>query len=108
MQRTLFEASVAELSAGSTLVYLIEKAEHTSAFTDTDVTRTYQPHWTPVHLDVVVEDIEKAKTTAVDAGAQAGELSDNAWGKLVSLRDPFGHGICLLQLSAKGYDAVAD
>src|SRR3712207_3274104 len=31
--------------------------------------RTYERHWTPVHLDVVVEDVEKAVARAVGAGA---------------------------------------
>lgn len=45
----------------------------------------------------------------IDAAADAkqeAEPSEHAYGKLVLLSDPFGHGVCLLQF--EGYDAIAD
>jgi len=35
------------------------------------VTRDYGRHWTPVHIDFVVDDVEAALRRAVDAGARA-------------------------------------
>ncbi|HVJ36546.1 MAG TPA: VOC family protein [Stenotrophomonas sp.] len=83
--------------------------------------RHYQRHWTPVHLDVAVADLEAALDRALAAGFLADDLSGGPqdpaaaratirqapWGRLVRLADPFGHGWCLLQFSAAGYDAVA-
>ena len=44
----------------------------------------------------------------VAAGArQEGEIESHAWGRIAFFSDPFGHGLCLLQLSAAGYDAIA-
>ncbi|MDG2526406.1 VOC family protein [Stenotrophomonas sp. HITSZ_GD] len=83
--------------------------------------RDYARHWTPVHLDVVVEDLDAALERALAAGLEADDLPDRRrdpaaaracirqapWGRLLRLADPFGHGWCLIQFSAAGYDAVA-
>jgi predicted enzyme related to lactoylglutathione lyase len=71
--------------------------------------RRYGRHWTPVHLDVVVNDIETALSRAVAAGARAEtEIRTMAWGKIVVLADPFGHGLCLIEFLGRGYDEIAD
>jgi len=108
-RRTLFDGTVAELSVDSLLVYLIEQAEGTTPVPNTSIVRSYESHWTPVHLDILVEDIEAALAKALAAGAiQSAEVSVNDWGKLAPLRDPFGNGICLLEFVGNGYDSVAD
>jgi predicted enzyme related to lactoylglutathione lyase len=71
--------------------------------------RSYDRHWTPVHLDIAVDDLDAAVSRAVTAGAvQEGETREAAWGSIAMFADPFGHGFCLIQFSAAGYDAVAD
>ena len=71
--------------------------------------RRYDRHWTPVHVDVVVDDIEAALRRAVAAGARAEtEIRVDAWGKIAILSDPFGHGFCLVQFLGRGYDEIAD
>lgn len=70
--------------------------------------RDYERHWTPVHLDVVVDDVDAAVTRAVDAGAKLERpVADHAWGRIAILADPFGHGFCLLQFKGRGYDEPA-
>ena len=62
-----------------------------------------------MHLDVVVADIEAAVRQAVTAGATLeAPVATQAWGKLALLADPFGHGVCLVQFTGRGYDAIAD
>jgi predicted enzyme related to lactoylglutathione lyase len=69
--------------------------------------RTYERHWTPVHLDVVVDDVEAALERALGAGARReSELATHAWGRMVRLADPFGNGLCLLQFLGRGYDEL--
>lgn len=69
--------------------------------------RRYERHWTPFHLDVVVDDIDAAVARAVAAGARLeSPAKDAPYGRIAMLADPFGHGFCLLQFSAKGYDAL--
>jgi len=53
--------------------------------------RRYDRHWTPVHFDVVVDDIAAALPCAVAAGArQETGIRSEVWGRIVSLSDPFG------------------
>ena len=58
--------------------------------------------------DFAVQDIDAALARALAAGArQESEISEHAYGRLVLLSDPFGHGACLLQFNERGYDAIA-
>ena len=69
--------------------------------------RRYERHWTPFHLDVVVADVDAAVERAVAAGAKLeAPARDAPYGRIAMLADPFGHGFCLLQFSALGYDAL--
>lgn len=69
--------------------------------------RRYDRHWTPLHLDVVVDDVDAAVTRAVSAGAiLEAPARDASYGRIAMLADPFGHGFCLLAFSAEGYDAL--
>jgi len=106
-ERRLFEGSVLELKGGGTAVYLIERGAGSMAVPGRGIKRDYRDHWTPVHLDVIVKDIDVALERALDAGATLpGSVSDFDWGRLAPLRDPFGHGVCLLQFRGGGYDLV--
>ena len=71
-------------------------------------TRRYQRHWSPIHPDFVVPDIAAAIERATAAGAvQEGETCDAPYGQLAMFADPFGHGFCLIEFNAEGYDAIA-
>ncbi|MFH0341660.1 MAG: VOC family protein [Chromatiales bacterium] len=57
--------------------------------------RRYRRHWTPVHLDFVVDDVWAAVQRALNAGAKLeGEVQCHPWGYLGTMSDPFGHGFC--------------
>ena len=102
-----FGAGGAELGGWPVRLYLLEKPEGSiGAGTQP---RRYDRHWTPVHLDVVIENIETALARALAAGARAEtEIRVDVWGKLVVLSDPFGHGICLIEFLGRGYDEIAE
>ena len=69
----------------------------------------YGRHWTPVHLDFVVADIESAVQRAIAGGALLeGTIATQKWGRLALMADPFGYGFCLLQFLGAGYDEIAD
>lgn len=96
-----------ELLGAGVPVYLLYQPQDSIAAADHR--RDYRRHWTPVHLDWVVDDLEAALARAEAAGAvREGDIRSAAWGRLVRLADPFGHGICLIAFSAQGYDAIAD
>jgi predicted enzyme related to lactoylglutathione lyase len=106
--RRLFADTVAEMSGGSSIIQLLLKPAGSSPASSIPATREYKRHWTPVHLDFVVQDISGAIERAVHAGATLeGSVQSYAWGHLAMLSDPFGHGFCLLQFVGKGYDDVA-
>lgn len=99
-------AEAAELGGLPVRLYLLQKpAGSVGAGTDP---RRYDRHWTPVHVDVVVDDIEAALHRAVAAGARTEtEIRVHAWGKIAVLSDPFGHGFCLIEFLGRGYDEIA-
>lgn len=105
--RTLFDGSIAELLGANARIYLIEQAAGTAPAPGTSA-RDYRRHWTPVHFDVVVEDIAAALQRALSAGAvQESPPQDLPWGRLVNLSDPFGNGFCLLQFPGGIYESGA-
>ena len=96
----------AELAGWPVPVFLLKKAAGSIGAAGS--MRHYQRHWTPVHLDVVVADIDGAVSRAAGAGAQIEQdVQTAAWGKIAVLADPFGHGLCLIQFLNRGYDELA-
>jgi len=97
-----------ELSGAQVPLYLVAKPGGTFPFTNARSRRSYERHWTPVHFDMSVENLEVAVARAIAAGATTeGAVEDHAWGRIAYLADPFGHGFCLIQFSEQGYDAIA-
>jgi len=101
-----FGAGGVELSGLPAKIYLLVKAE--GSIGAGDQKRSYARHWSPVHLDIVVDDVDAALKQALAAGAKAeSEIRTANWGRIVTIADPFGHGICLLQFLNRGYDEIA-
>jgi lactoylglutathione lyase len=102
-----FDADFVELLGSSAPIYLLKKDAGTSIGPAGGDTRRYERHWSPIHPDFLVEDMDAAIARAVDAGAvQEGETRDAAYGKLAMFADPFGHGFCLIEFNEEGYDAL--
>src|SRR5262249_53771686 len=98
----------AELLGAAAPIYLLSKAPGTRATPRSNEKRRYERHWTPVHLDFVVDDVERALARAAKAGATTeSEVQTHAWGRIALLADPFGNGFCLLQFTGRGYDEIA-
>jgi predicted enzyme related to lactoylglutathione lyase len=98
---------VVEMLGGSSALYLLRKAAGTNASSATARKRDYKRHWTPVHLDFVVEDIRAAAEQAVSAGAALeGAIQTHNWGSIARMADPFGHGFCLIQFRGRGYSEI--
>lgn len=105
--RRFGRAGVEMLGADAPL-YLLVKGAGTAPAATVEQPRHYARHWTPVHLDFVVEDIEGAVARAVRAGAVLEQpVATQRWGRLALLADPFGHGFCFVQFIGRGYDEVA-
>jgi predicted enzyme related to lactoylglutathione lyase len=93
-----FDGAV-ELLGSDAPIYLLEKAA--------DHLRSYTRHWTPVHLDFAVADLQRAVARAKAAGAVLEQdITRNSWGNIAMFSDPFGNGFCLLEFTGRGYDEI--
>jgi catechol 2,3-dioxygenase-like lactoylglutathione lyase family enzyme len=96
-----------ELVGGDAPIYLLPKQAGTPVSSATQQTRGYGRHWTPVHLDFVVDDIDAATKRALAAGATLErEAETHAYGRLALFADPFGNGFCLLEFRGRGYGEI--
>ena len=104
-----FGAFGVELLGSTAPIFLLVKPSGSRATPANESHRLYERHWTPVHLDFVVDDIEAATARAVSAGAVLEvPVATHRWGRLAVLADPFGHGFCFVQFLGRGYDEVAE
>jgi len=103
-----FGAGGLELLGSDAPIYLLVKPAGSRGCSTVEQPRDYARHWTPVHLDFVVDDVDATVTRAVAAGAtlESPPVS-HAWGRIAVLADPFGHGLCILKFLGRGYDEVA-
>ena len=68
----------------------------------TKETRHYRRHWTPVHMDLHVDNLKSALARAIEAGAKQEQLFENPeHGSVAFCSDPFGHGFCLIERRRK-------
>jgi predicted enzyme related to lactoylglutathione lyase len=103
-----FGAAGVELTGGTAPIYLLEKRDGSPATPATGEARRYARHWTPIHLDFVVDDLDRAIAAARAAGASLEKApATQAWGRIAQIADPFGHGLCLIQFLGRGYDEIA-
>ncbi len=92
---------VAVLRAGDSEICVLEKAAGSVPSPLTKETRHYERHWTPVHLDLHVDNLKTALKRAVKAGAKQEQLFENPeHGSAAFCSDPFGHGFCLIERRA--------
>jgi len=97
------DESMAELQGTSSIVYLLGNAVGSTA-TASGEQRNYARHWTPVHIDFVVEDVAQAARQAISAGAvQESECVEWRGSKCITFSDPFGHGFCLIEFTNGTY-----
>jgi predicted enzyme related to lactoylglutathione lyase len=104
-----FGRAAVELVGAEAPIYLLVKPAGTAPHARATAGRDYTRHWTPVHLDIAVDDVDAAVVRVEAAGARReGPVETHAWGRIALLADPFGHGLCLLQFVGRGYDEIAD
>ena len=68
------------------------------------ITRDFGRHWTPIHLDFIVDDVDEAVECALAAGGRLdGEIRRNdpdpigCRADVANLSDPAGNGVDLIQ-----------
>ena len=67
------------------------------------IERDHRRHWTPVHLDFVVDDFEASVERAIKAGAKFDRpvLRRPDLGDMANMSDPSGNGFDLIQRTAR-------
>lgn len=102
----IMDDDVAELTGGSSTIYLLLNKEGSKAGRDSLAVRQYSRHWTPVHIDFVVDNLAEAERRALEAGAvRESECVEWRGSKCITFSDPFGHGFCLIEFVGETYEA---
>ncbi len=89
----------AQVALGAQTFWIMKIADGPSG----PIARDYRRHWTPVHLDFMVEDIDAAVARALAAGGRldrAIQRQREPSGKgadVANLSDPAGNGVDLVQ-----------
>lgn len=90
-------ASMAVLDGGNVTVCLHEKAPGSASSDGASDIRRYERHWTPVHLDLHVGDLDAVLAKVRAAGGRIErELRTQGPRPVAFCSDPFGNGLCLL------------
>lgn len=84
------ELDWAQLKVGEQTIWLMK----IGAGPEGEISRNYRRHWTPVHLDFHVDNIDEVVERAVAAG---GKLERRPKPGLANLSDPSGNGVDLVQ-----------
>lgn len=104
-----FGADWAEMLGASTPVDLLATPAGSPCCAGGSDRRSFDRHWTPVHLDFVVDDLDAAIERVRAAGATLDRnVQPRAWGRMANCADPFGNGFCLLEMRGRGYDEMAE
>jgi predicted enzyme related to lactoylglutathione lyase len=97
-----------ELEGANLPIFLLGNRKPTAKLGDTTIRRDFGRHWTPVHLDFIVPDIDTAVARLMGFGATLDRPVQNAeYGRMANMADPFGNGFDLIEFSGSGYDAVS-
>lgn len=84
------------LSTDNAEIYLLERENGSATTKEVNIARTYERHWTPVHLDFLREDVDDvvAKVKKYGGLHEGGESGN--WGSIAHCVDPFGNGFCVI------------
>jgi len=86
-----------ELSADGLKMYLIERAAGTNPLVTGEAVRSYDRHWTPIHLDFAVSNFEQCLASVIELGGEKEGEESGDWGSAAFCADPFGNGFCVMQ-----------
>lgn len=93
--------TLAVCDAGNATVCLHEKAAGTDPAPGSDDQRRYTRHWTPVHLDLHVHDLDAVLARIrAEGGIVEREMRSVGPKNVAFCSDPFGHGFCVIEEAA--------
>jgi predicted enzyme related to lactoylglutathione lyase len=97
-----------ELAGANLAVFLLGNRAPSADLGATRIRRDFTRHWTPVHLDFIVPDLDAAVARLTVFGATLDrDIQEREYGRMANMADPFGNGFDLIEFSGSGYDAVS-
>ena len=97
-----------ELAGANVPIFLLADRPAVAVLGSMRVPRDYQRHWTPVHLDFIVADLDAMVARLRGLGGSLDrEIKEREYGRIANMADPFGNGFDLIEFSGSGYDGVA-
>jgi predicted enzyme related to lactoylglutathione lyase len=107
LKRRLTERWV-ELAGAQMPIHLLARPEPEFETGEHVLHKEFSRHWTPVHLDFVVSDLEAAVERAVRAGATLERRVDHpGFWQMAALADPFGNGFDLITDPEAAYERLS-
>ena len=96
-----------ELAGANLPIFLLADRPAIAELGTTKVPRDFGRHWTPVHLDFIVTNLDKTVARLCRLGAMLDrEIQIRQYGRMANMADPFGNGFDLIEFSGPGYDNV--
>lgn len=89
-------AEYVELVAEGVTLYLGEKAAGSNPLIEGEAARCYERHWTPIHLDFIVSNLDQHVAAVLAHGGKKEGESRGDWGAVAFCADPFGNGFCIM------------
>jgi predicted enzyme related to lactoylglutathione lyase len=97
-----------ELAGANVPIFLLANQSAVADLGTRKVARSYERHWTPVHLDFIVDDLDASVSRLTGlGGALDRPVKLREYGRIANMADPFGDGFDLIEFSGPGYDRVA-
>jgi predicted enzyme related to lactoylglutathione lyase len=97
-----------ELAGANVPLFLLGNRPPVADLGARKVPRDFERHWTPVHLDFVVRDLDEAVGRCRRCGASLDRPPQlREYGRIANMADPFGNGFDLIEFASSGYDALA-
>ena len=106
-------ANWVELEGASLPVFLLGNRPTVVDFGGADlggrrVRRSFERHWTPVHLDFVVADLDVVVARVSGLGGSLDRpVQSRDYGRMANMADPFGNGFDLIEFCGAGYDGIS-
>jgi predicted enzyme related to lactoylglutathione lyase len=106
--RRRLSAGWVELEDANLPIFLLGTRSPVAELGATKAERSFTRHWTPVHLDFIVADLDAAVATLIGLGAALDRpVQQREYGRMANMADPFGNGFDLIEFSGAGYDGVS-
>jgi predicted enzyme related to lactoylglutathione lyase len=96
-----------ELAGANLPIFLLADRPPLADLGTKKVPRSFERHWTPVHLDFIVADVDAAVARLVALGGSLDrEIGVREYGRIAYMADPFGNGFDLIEFSGAGYEGM--